>query len=61
MAVRGFQFVADPVELDLLINFHTQVAEQIRGCQMPALLKITRVPCAMPSIQLQPKRAAITS
>lgn len=35
MEVRGFQFIADPVEADLLINFHTHVAEQIRVRSVP--------------------------
>ena len=30
LEVRGFEFVADPAEADLLVNFHAQVAEQLR-------------------------------
>lgn len=30
MEVRGFEFVPDPAEADLLINFHGQLAEQVR-------------------------------
>lgn len=35
MEVRGFQFVEDPAEADVLINFHAHVAEQIRVRSVP--------------------------
>lgn len=35
MEVRGYQFVADPNEADLLINFHTHVADQLRVRTVP--------------------------
>jgi hypothetical protein len=35
MEVRGFRFVENPAEADLLINFHTHVAEQVRVRSVP--------------------------
>lgn len=35
MEVRGFRFVANPAEADLLINFHGHLAEQIRVRSTP--------------------------
>jgi hypothetical protein len=35
MEVRGFQFVANPAEADVLINFHTHVTEQVRVRSVP--------------------------
>jgi hypothetical protein len=35
MEVRGFEFVADPAEADVLINFHTHVTEQVRVRSVP--------------------------
>ncbi len=35
MEVRGFQFVPDPADAELLINFHTQVSEQVRVRSTP--------------------------
>jgi len=35
MEVRGFQFTPDPAEADILINFHTHLAEQIRVRSVP--------------------------
>ena len=35
MEVRGFSFVENPAEADLLINFHTDVAEQFRVRSTP--------------------------
>lgn len=35
MELRGFRFVADPAEADLLINFHGQLSEQIRVRSTP--------------------------
>jgi len=35
MEVRGYRFVADPAEADLLINFHTHVADQLRVRSVP--------------------------
>lgn len=37
MEVRGFRFVEDPAEADVLINFHAHVAEQIRVRSVPDL------------------------
>jgi len=35
MEVRGFRFVEDPADADVLINFHAHVAEQIRVRSVP--------------------------
>lgn len=35
MEVRGLEFVADPEEADLLLNFHVHVAEQLRVRSVP--------------------------
>ena len=35
MEVRGYRFVADPAEADLLLNFHTHVADQLRVRSVP--------------------------
>jgi hypothetical protein len=35
MELRGFRFVADPAEADLLINFHAHLSEQIRVRSTP--------------------------
>lgn len=35
MEVRGFQFTPNPAEADILINFHTHLAEQIRIRSVP--------------------------
>lgn len=35
MEVRGFRFVEDPAQADLLINFHAHVAEQVRVRTVP--------------------------
>ena len=35
MEVRGFQFTPNPAEADVLINFHTHLAEQIRVRSVP--------------------------
>jgi hypothetical protein len=35
MEVRGYKFVADPNEADLLLNFHTHVADQLRVRTVP--------------------------
>lgn len=35
LEVRGLEFVADPAEADLLVNFHAQVAEQLRVRSTP--------------------------
>lgn len=35
MEVRGFQYVENPAEADLLINFHTDVSEQFRVRSTP--------------------------
>lgn len=35
MELRGFEFVADPAEADLLVNFHTQLDERIRVRNVP--------------------------
>lgn len=35
MEVRGFEFVEDPAQADLLLNFHTHVAEQLRVRSTP--------------------------
>jgi len=35
LEVRGLEFVADPAEADLLVNFYAQVAEQLRVRSTP--------------------------
>jgi hypothetical protein len=35
MEVRGFTFVADPAQADLLVNFHAHVADQVRVRSTP--------------------------
>lgn len=35
LEVRGLEFVADPAEADLLVNFHAHVAEQLRVRSTP--------------------------
>lgn len=35
MEVRGFEFVADPAQADVLVNFHTHVNEQLRVRSVP--------------------------
>ncbi|NGP53148.1 DUF4136 domain-containing protein [Thioalkalivibrio sp. XN8] len=35
LEVRGLQFVADPAQADLLVNFHAHVAEQLRVRSTP--------------------------
>jgi hypothetical protein len=35
LEVRGYRFVEDPAEADLLVNFHAHVAEQLRVRSVP--------------------------
>lgn len=35
LEVRGLEFVADPAEADLLVNFHAHIAEQLRVRSTP--------------------------